>query len=579
MANFQRIFGEDGLPYRIDTSGEGVNESYSPWSMGNDDLELRSEPPAFSRSIDMDFGYGQDMARFREFQPSHSEPVGVISDPGELAKSDFLRAEKAGYQDGDFDRRYVSKARDTMTALFKREYGYTPSANELIQYANLNGMSSPHQLSLNRVITSPGIDRLHQTQVSKDQVNDYWKQNDVFNERKRMAVRDDPLISWAHINGTQEERLADRNYLEAMRAADRRPTMENARRLGLYSSIDSTPAPSKRWHPEVMPTSDPGSGFANGGTEIVAVSDEPPIGYRNEIRNAVNASGQFVNGVGRGAVNGTPKLLASAVNGWGYIGAGLYDQFLGGPQSNRLGQAFEFCKKYDGELLPYDSDLSRWGGHIGEFLSPAISAKALTLGNEVNNQLRIASTAARDWKYGAMERQMLNDAGLGRPALADASIPSSDELNYLAKSTLDFSSKPNGAVFWSGGNMNHAQRFGRMTGKTTLEQTSGGRYLDDLKLFPVRPKKGANVSAEDLIRSKMAAKDAAKVFDAASARFAQEAKGNVNAFTFGAKRMGPYGERTWWRIEQPILGNQNPDFPNPNINAIRQWRFPWELEQ
>ncbi len=279
MAYFQRIFGDDGLPYLIDTSGERANESYSPWSMGSDDLELRSEPPPFARGMDMDFGYGQDMARSREFQPTHSEPIGVIFGSDELAKSDFLRAEKAGYRDGDFDRRYVSKAGDKMTALFKREYGYTPSANELIQYANLNGRSSPHQLSVNRVIFSPDIVRLHQTKVSQDQVNGYWKQNDIFNERKRMAVRDGPLTRWAHINGTQEERLADRNYLEAMRAADRRPTMENARRLGLYSSIDSVPAPSKRWHPEVMPTSDAGSGFANGGTEILAVTDEPPIGY------------------------------------------------------------------------------------------------------------------------------------------------------------------------------------------------------------------------------------------------------------------------------------------------------------
>ncbi len=104
MANFQRIFGEDGLPYLIDTSGEGANESYSPWSMNSDDLELRSEPPPFARGIDADFGYGQDMTRFREFQSSRPEYISVISDPGELAKSDFQRAEKAGYQDGDFGR-------------------------------------------------------------------------------------------------------------------------------------------------------------------------------------------------------------------------------------------------------------------------------------------------------------------------------------------------------------------------------------------------------------------------------------------------------------------------------------------
>ncbi|MFZ2998929.1 MAG: hypothetical protein WA071_01155 [Undibacterium umbellatum] len=105
MANFQRIFGEDGLPYLIDTSTEGANEKYSPWSTGNDDLELRSDPPPFSRCMSMDFGYGQDMARFREFRPERLNLSGAISDPGELAKSDFLRAEKAGYQDADFARR------------------------------------------------------------------------------------------------------------------------------------------------------------------------------------------------------------------------------------------------------------------------------------------------------------------------------------------------------------------------------------------------------------------------------------------------------------------------------------------
>jgi len=102
MANFQRISFEDGLPYLIDTSCEGANESYSPWSTGYDGLQLRSEPPPFARDIDMDFGNGQDMARFREFQPTPPESISAISDLGELAKSDFLHAEKANYQDGDF---------------------------------------------------------------------------------------------------------------------------------------------------------------------------------------------------------------------------------------------------------------------------------------------------------------------------------------------------------------------------------------------------------------------------------------------------------------------------------------------
>jgi hypothetical protein len=31
------------------------------------------------------------------------------------------------------------------------------------------------------------------------------------------------------------------------------------------------------------------------------------------------------------------------------------------------------------------------------------------------------------------------------------------------------------------------------------------------------------------------------------------ASGSVNVFSTGARRTGPYGERTWWRIEKPAL--------------------------
>ncbi|PXX41668.1 hypothetical protein [Undibacterium pigrum] len=103
MTNFQRIFGDDGLPYLIDTSSKGENKSYFPWNSGNDDLELRSEPPPFSRGMGMEFGYGQDMARFRDFEPSAPDSIDAILDSRELATSDFLRAEKAGYHEGDFD--------------------------------------------------------------------------------------------------------------------------------------------------------------------------------------------------------------------------------------------------------------------------------------------------------------------------------------------------------------------------------------------------------------------------------------------------------------------------------------------
>lgn len=57
-------------------------------------------------------------------------------------------------------------------------------------------------------------------------------------------------------------------------------------------------------------------------------------------------------------------------------------------------------------------------------------------------------------------------------------IPSYDELKDLAANSLDFGTKRDGALFWSGtGNMTFAKAYGTMTGRTTLEQTSGGQYL------------------------------------------------------------------------------------------------------
>ena len=48
----------------------------------------------------------------------------------------------------------------------------------------------------------------------------------------------------------------------------------------------------------------------------------------------------------------------------------------------------------------------------------------------------------------------------------------------------------------------------------------------------------------------------------ASTKFAQNASGQVNVFNTGANRFGPWGERTWWRIEKPILQR------NSNVSSI-----------
>ncbi|MEZ5509896.1 MAG: RHS repeat-associated core domain-containing protein [Gammaproteobacteria bacterium] len=117
---------------------------------------------------------------------------------------------------------------------------------------------------------------------------------------------------------------------------------------------------------------------------------------------------------------------------------------------------------------------------------------------------------------------------------------------------LDFSTQRDGAVFWSGGKMETAQQWAAANGKTTLEQTKGGRVLAELKLFE-------NPSFDNA--------KAAKLWNKASNKFASQASGDLNAFSTGATRYGDYGERTWWRIEKPILQK------NDAVNSVTRLKI------
>jgi len=61
------------------------------------------------------------------------------------------------------------------------------------------------------------------------------------------------------------------------------------------------------------------------------------------------------------------------------------------------------------------------------------------------------------------------------------------ELTYSAlvngAHTLDVATMPNTAVFYSGGTRSSAEAYAAANGLKTLEQTAGGQYLDDLRLF------------------------------------------------------------------------------------------------
>ncbi len=83
--------------------------------------------------------------------------------------------------------------------------------------------------------------------------------------------------------------------------------------------------------------------------------------------------------------------------------------------------------------------------------------------------------------------------------------------------TLDVSTAPNTAIFYSGkGNRELAEEFAKMNGKTTLEMTPGGAYLDNLKLFSKN--------------SPLTTEEATNVWARLSARYAQNASGNIYGF-------------------------------------------------
>ncbi|MFZ6874232.1 hypothetical protein ACO0LF_19415 [Undibacterium sp. Di27W] len=162
------------------------------------------------------FAYGL----FNSANNNASVPValpdwGAIDDDAELVRSNFLRSEKSGYETNAFDKRDLSRSGDTMTALFRKNYGYTPSAGELIQYANLNGMDSPHELDANTIINSPSTDRLHQLDVSSDQIQDYCAKNAKAFLKRTKAAQSDPLTNGELWKASQAERDADPNYVKA----------------------------------------------------------------------------------------------------------------------------------------------------------------------------------------------------------------------------------------------------------------------------------------------------------------------------------------------------------------------------
>jgi hypothetical protein len=119
--------------------------------------------------------------------------------------------------------------------------------------------------------------------------------------------------------------------------------------------------------------------------------------------------------------------------------------------------------------------------------------------------------------------------------LAGKADEAKDFAYYMKKvDSLDVSTQPNKAVFYSGpGNRELAEAFAEKAGKTTLEMTNGGKWLQNENLY-----------------NSLTTNQADMVWGRLSERYAQKASGEINLFIKGANP-----ERTFMKYEKPILDN------------------------
>ena len=113
--------------------------------------------------------------------------------------------------------------------------------------------------------------------------------------------------------------------------------------------------------------------------------------------------------------------------------------------------------------------------------------------------------------------------------------------NYMRQAqTLDVSTAENGAVFWSGqGNQALAEQFAAANGKTTLEMTPGGSWMQGQDLF-------------NPATSPLTGQQASQVWDTLSQRFSAGASGSAVGFVNGARAASTFN-----RIEFPTLLNNS----------------------
>ncbi|MFZ6723340.1 hypothetical protein [Undibacterium sp. Ji49W] len=265
-------------------------------------------------------------------------------------KDDLMRSEKASDQAGNFDGRDVTESGDTLTDLFKRNYGYTPSEDELIQYANYNNLSSAHDLSVNRVIESPSLDILRQADMTDQQKNNYLARDAqyqaLYASKAEEAARQSRTVSQEEVDGSRKK-MGGRNS-EATGPITYRPDGGN-----------DTPAMASR------PIYDAMGNYS--GTEWVPVDNTPvrdPVG--EAIVRASRAAGKAPLEAGKGSLksilNVGPGLINLPIAGTklateGYLAIG--NQF--GLVPNDIYQTFRDSQPWQMHTWTPSNDAQRFG--------------------------------------------------------------------------------------------------------------------------------------------------------------------------------------------------------------------------
>ncbi len=128
-----------------------------------------------------------------------------------------------------------------------------------------------------------------------------------------------------------------------------------------------------------------------------------------------------------------------------------------------------------------------------------------------------------------MKKQLDEFFGAARKKLSDIPVSQLDRSTLLAKlDTLDVSTKPNTATFYSGrGAREAAEKIAAKEGRITLETTAGGKQLDDMRLFDGTVK---DVNGDA----------AMEIWGKVSTNYAEQASGRVMAFVNGPRPGGVF---------------------------------------